>query len=457
MDKNLLEFPISIYGEAERVNDVLTKARCRVFYTLANRNGTYITPEFAEELISTLHYVPVKGIYNGEDYTDHGIARDEGRIYGIVPETNNFAWEPHLDEDGVERTYACTDVYIFSALYQEANSIIGKSLSMELYEPSLQYHMAIIGGSKYAVFDHGSFLGLQVLGDDVEPCFEGASFFSLQQSVEDAIRKIKEYSNIGGKSEMPKINFKLSDSQKHDYIWTLLNTEYDEEHNWAVTYGICEIFEDYALVCNYETGNFERVFYKKSDENDSVELGDRVVVYIVDVTEKEKDTLDTLRHLNGDTYELVKDELTNAEKNANDCVEYSAKIEENNNTIATLNMEAEAAQAKIVEVQAQYDSAMEQVSSLSAEVETLNTYKKNVENQLKETVVSEYVDKLPDETIESYRSKFDEYTTEELDMHLAYELKKTNSAVFTQAPTGGVLPKDAGRTSVEEILSHYKR
>lgn len=457
MDKSMLEFPISIYGEAERVNDVLTKARCRIFYKLANRNGTYITEDFANELISTLHYVPVKGIFEDGDYTDHGTARNEGRIYGIVPETNNFAWEPHIDEDGVERVYACTDVYIYSALYPEASKIVGKSLSMELYEPSLQYHMDYIGGARYAVFDHGSFLGLQVLGDDVEPCFEGASFFSLQQSIEDAVRKIKEYSNIGGKSEMPKINFKLSDSQKHDYIWSLLNTEYDEEHNWTVSYGICDIFDDYALVVNYETGNFERVAYSKNDEDESVVLGDRTIVYIVDVTEKEKDTLETLRQLNGDTYELVNENLINAEKNASDCAEFSAKIEEDNNTIATLNMEAENAQAKIAEVEAQYTAAQEQISTLSTEVEALKVYKKSIEDQFKETVVAEYVDKLSEETLESYRNKFDEYTAEELDMHLAYELKKSNASVFTQTPTIGFVPKDVGLSGVEEILSHYKR
>lgn len=457
MNKELLEFPISIYGEAEKVNDVLTKARCRIFYKLENRNGTYISDDFANELISTLHYVPVKGIYEGNDYTDHGQSRTEGRIYGVVPESNNFAWETHLDEDGVERTYACSDVYLFSALYPEASEIVGKSLSMELYEPSLQYHMAIIDGIKYAVFDHGSFLGLQILGDNVEPCFEGASFFSLQKTIEDAIQKIKEYSNRGGKSEMPKINFKLSDSQKHDYIWTLLNDEYNEENNWTVTYGICDIYEDYALVRNYETGKFERVFYKKNDENDSVELGERVTVYIVDVTESEKNTLETLRHLNGDTYELVNENLENAEKNANDCAEFSTKIEELNGVITTLNTEAENAQAKIADAEAQYTAAQEQISTLSTENEALKVYKKSVEDQSKEAVISEYTDKLSEETLEAYRDKFDEYTAEELDMHLAYELKKSNSSVFTQTPKAGFLPKDSGRSGVEEILARYKR
>ena len=113
------EFPVTIYGNLKELNPVLSKARCRIFYKYENRNGTYITDEFAQKLISSLPYTPVKGIYDNfdEDYTDHGLKRDLGRIYGIVPENPNFSWEKHLDEDEIEREYACCDVYIFTALY----------------------------------------------------------------------------------------------------------------------------------------------------------------------------------------------------------------------------------------------------------------------------------------------------------------------------------------------------
>jgi len=160
MDKTLFEFPVQVYGELEKYNEVLSKARCKIFYKYANRNRTYITDEFADKLLSSLPYAPVKGIYDENDYTDHGTERDEGRIYGIVPENPNIAWETHLDEDGVERTYACADVLIFTALYDEAKSIVGKSQSMELYQPSLKYHEAIVENKRYIVFDDGCFLGL---------------------------------------------------------------------------------------------------------------------------------------------------------------------------------------------------------------------------------------------------------------------------------------------------------
>ena len=140
MDTICKEFPVTVYGNFEQYSKTISKARCRIFYKGANRNGTYITDEFAEKLLSTISYTPVKGIYddmNG-DYTDHGEERDQGRIYGIVPENPNLAWEKHVDEDGIEREYACCDVLLYTAIYPEAELITGKGQSMEIYGPSIK-------------------------------------------------------------------------------------------------------------------------------------------------------------------------------------------------------------------------------------------------------------------------------------------------------------------------------
>jgi hypothetical protein len=175
------EFSVCVYGELEQYNDVTSKSRVRIFYKYGNRNGTYITDDFAEKLISTLPYTVVSGIYSGDekDFTDHGKTRSESKVYGIVPESPNFKWERHLDEDGIEREYACADVLLFTARYPEAKEIVGKSQSMELYSQTLKWHKEIKNGQLYAVFDEGCFLGLQALGDSHTPCFQGAAFYEL--------------------------------------------------------------------------------------------------------------------------------------------------------------------------------------------------------------------------------------------------------------------------------------
>lgn len=447
---NNFEFPVSVYGKLEKYNDVLSKGRCRIFYKYGNRNGTYITDEFSEKLLSTIAYAPVKGIYEYDDFTDHGARRSEGRIYGIVPENPHLQWEEHEDEDGVVRTYACVDVLIFTALYKEASDIIGKAQSMELYEPFLQYHREIIHGQQYIVFDEGCFLGLQVLGKDVEPCFEGAAFFQLQENIEEVVKKIQEiemtYSK-GGQKEMPQMNFKLSDSQKFDALWSLLNPNYTEEGNWTIDYAICDVYDEYALAYSYENAQYERVYYTKNDETDSVALGEKVRVYVVDVTEKEKTTLDTLRDLNGGTYELVNENLEHAQENAEKISGFELKVTELENNIATLNTEKSA-------IQSSYELEHQKVESLTAENEGLKQYKLSIEAEQKNAVFTEYKDKLSEEILDTYREKAAEYSVADLDKELAYELKKTNFS-FYEKKDNGYLRKDVQKNGIDEILARY--
>ena len=456
MDKTLYEFPVTVYGNLEKYNEVLSKARCRIFYKYENRNGTYITDEFAEKLLNSLPYAPVKGIYVSEDgdYSDHGEERDEGRIYGIVPENPNIAWESHFDEDGVERTYACADVLIFTAIYKEASDIVGKSQSMELYGPSLKYHEAIVNGKRFIVFDEGCFLGLQVLGDQVEPCFEGASFYTLQNTIEVIINQLRNY----GGTNMPKINFKLSDSEKLDAIWALLNPEFNEEGNWTVSCSVFAVYDDYALVYNYETAEYQRAYYTKNDETNMVELNNMVKCYIVDVTEQEMNTLNTLRALNGDTYELVSDVLTNAQENSDKVSEFSTKIEELNNTITTLNSEKAEVDARVDGYTAQIEAANNTIASLNEDLSSLEQYKKGIETNQKNSIIDSYSEFLNENILENYRKDIDNYEVEQLDKELAYEVKKNNASAFNKKGNDdGYMPKTVPVEGIAAILSKYKK
>ena len=250
--EQMTSFSLSVYGNITAYNEVLSQARCRIFYKGANRNGTFITDEFAEKLIATLPYTPVKGIYDSmeDDFTDHGKQRYEGRIYGIVPENPNFAWETHLDEDGVERMYACADVYLFTGIYkQEALQIVDKAQSMELYADSIDGEWQFINGKRYFVFKEGRFLGLQALGDDYEPCFEGAAFYTFCESIKNTIEEFEQFKLASNESQLggEQMEFKLSDNQKLNMIWTLLNPNCNEEGGWEMEYSVCEVYDEYAL------------------------------------------------------------------------------------------------------------------------------------------------------------------------------------------------------------------
>lgn len=448
MNKLIREFPVTVYGNLTKYSDTISKARCRIFYKGANRNGTYITDEFAEKLLSTISYSPVKGIFEEQekDFTDHGTSRDLGRVYGVVPENPNLQWEQFLDEDGIEREYACVDVLLYTSLYEEASKIPGKSQSMEIYAPSIKGDWELINGKRLFKYTDGCFLGLQVLGENVEPCFEGAAFFTVY---ENFVKFAKELENFGctlsedgkgGHSEM-KVNFKLSDAEKHDALFYLLNEYYNEENDWLITYAICDVYDDYAVCYNYEQQQYERVYYTKNDETDSMSLGERVRCFIVDVTENELNALKALKELNGGNYELVNE-------NYMKIADHEQKVEELNSTIATLTEEKETFAATKEEMQ-------EQIDTLTAENSSLMSYKAEKEKAEKMAVIESYSKVLKQEVLDSFKEKIDEFTALELDKELAYSLKQDNFSAFTKENLGGVIPKDNPLTGIEAILSKY--
>ena len=278
------------------------------------------------------------------------------------------------------------------------------------------------------------------------------------------------------------LNYKLSDNAKFNAIWSLLNVNYNEEAGWLIEYDICEIYDEYAVVRNYAEGIFERIYYTKNDETDSVELGERVRCFIMDVSEAEKAALEALHNLNNGTYEKVDENYSTAladvetkigELNAaNEAL--SAKTEELNALTETYNTEKSENETKIGELNEsivtltterddalnQLTAAQESVNSLTNEVATLNSFKAEIEKKEKEAVVAKYAKRLSTEILEAYSAKLDEYSdARTLDKDLAYELVSTNDSVFTVDPIqSAYIPKDEGAgNGIEGILAKYKK
>ena len=293
------------------------------------------------------------------------------------------------------------------------------------------------------------------------------------------------------------INYKLSDNEKFRAIWSLLNVNYNEQSGWVVEYDICEIYENYAVVRNYSECIFERVYYTKNDETDSVELGARERCYIMDVSEQEKNALETLQRLNGNTYEKVDenyssaltdiaakteelDSVNNALNSLNDALsaanealnakteeftsateahekeisEFSTKIGDLNESITTLTTERDDAISKLAEAGASIHSLNEQITVLSS-------FKAEIEKKEKEAIIAKYAQKLDAEIVAAYSAKLNEYSDiKTLEKDLAYELVSGDNSVFSAEPTPRVayVPRDSGATgSLEGILDKYKK
>ena len=446
-EKIALNFKVQVYGELEKFSETISRSRCRIFYKGLNRNGTYITEEFAEKLISTIAYAPIKGIYEDDDensdFEDHGEKRSDGKAYGVVPADYNFKWEEHLDDDGIKRTYACVDVLLWTAIYEEAREIPGKSQSMELYEPSIKGKWVLIEGKRVYQYEDGCFLGLQALGDKVEPCFEGAAFYTLKDMINELYTLYSNFLNDennrkGGKK---MVNFKLSDKRKHCMLFDILNKEYyTEENEWAIRYTICEVYDDYALCYDYQEETYLRAYYTKNDSDDTITIDNTVKAFIIDVTEGEYNALNALRS-QVNTFEQIDEKFAagveaqnNLEQKDEEIATYTTQIQEKDNQINELN---------------------EKVDQLTNENATLSAYKLDVEKKEKQSIIDKYSNVIDDEIIATYTAKIDELSSEELDKNLSYELVKATPSIFSKSGAG-VIPKDEPVTGVEAILNKYR-
>ncbi len=458
---------VQIFGQLKPYSPTISLARVRILYKGRNRNSTFITDEFADKLLSSLSYTPVKGIYEVDDFTDHGKKRTEGRIYGIVPENPNLTWEKHEDEDGVIRTYACADVLLFTALYPEASEIPGKSQSMEMYVKSIKGDWQIIDKSRVFVYTDGCFLGLQALGDKVTPCFEGAEFFSYYTNLKNLLENLE-----GG--EKMALNFKLSDSKKHDMLFTLINPNYTSEGNWEVTCSICDIYDEYALCYDYEQQGFCRVYYQKDDEKDTVALGEKRKCFIVDVTEGEYEALNMLKVANGGDFTKVDEVFTTAnskiETLTNDLsakeselqgkiTDYDTKVTEleiANTTISERDVTIASLQETVSTI-AEKDS---QIEALTGELSTLKDYKLEQEQGQKEAVIEKYTEILDEETIKTFSENLDKYSVIELKKELAFSASEKNPSIFSKKPDDpGYIPTDGAdkHSGATKLLMKHKK
>ena len=209
MDKIPLVFQAQITQNSPMENSGFTLCRARVFYTGLNRNGSYITKDFAESFILTAIGCPVVGLWDYErhDFTDHSVS-DRKKAYGFIPENPEFAWEKNFDYDGVEREYASFNVVLWTKAFEEANEIIYHPLSMEINSDTINGSFMVIDGEYCFQFTSAEMLGICVLGYNVEPCFEGAKFLSVDEMKEfkrlfkiDKQQALLSYNTIINKGE----------------------------------------------------------------------------------------------------------------------------------------------------------------------------------------------------------------------------------------------------------------
>lgn len=229
-----IDSPEFINLQPLEINPLMSSCEIKVLYLGENRNHSYITKDVATEMAKTLRGAPIVGYYKEEkdDFADHGermIFDDEGikfecltRPYGFVAPDAKVWFQKFddVDEFGntTTREYLMTTGYLWTGQYEECKSVVegGKPQSMELDEESLEGHWSTNSktGMDFFIINDAIFSKLCILGEDVEPCFEGSSITAPE--VSKTFTKMDNEFKATLYSMMQDLKFALEGGQKMD-------------------------------------------------------------------------------------------------------------------------------------------------------------------------------------------------------------------------------------------------
>ena len=275
----------------EPLNPLISKCQIKVCYVgeQPNRNKSVITKEVATKMANSLPGSPIVGYFNDnkKDFEEHNRTieisngkfemKDTTKPYGFVPTDAKVWFQQYQDDDAVIREYLCTEGYLWTGQYPECQRIIdkGNNQSMELDTERIDAYWTKDENEKpqFFIINEAIVSKLCILGEDCEPCFEGASvtkpeteikfslgddfkeqLFSMMQEIKDLLVDNKE----GGARVFTRYSVEIGDS-----LWNALYS-----HVYK-TYSIEEVCEDgdqkFAILKDSE-GNFSRLDFSLAED-----------------------------------------------------------------------------------------------------------------------------------------------------------------------------------------------
>lgn len=395
----------------DALNPGISKADVKVLYLGENRNGSFINKETAMKMSETLRACPIVGAYRKDidDFGDHGeiIHIENGEItfdcatvpYGFVAPDAKVWFKEFTDYDEfgntVNREYLMTTAYLWTGQYPEIERCVkeGMGQSMELDGKSIDGHWAenSESGIEFFIINDASFTKLCVLGDGVEPCFEGASV------------------------EAPNISDKFS---KEGFTTTLYNMMNELKFALAENADAKDAnAENAEKTDNSEFAKEEETTdFAEKQEEEVEETADEAVEFAENAEESTEST---------ESAEVVEENLdqesdfsanTEEEKESEEVVENSE--ESTDNEFAEKDAEIETLKSEIASLQEKY-------SLLETEAEELRSYKASRVSADKDALINKYNMLSDDDKAEIVANK-DSYSYEEIESKLALLYVKKN-------------------------------
>ena len=412
-----IDSPEFINLEPLDINPLMSKCEIKVFYLGENRNHSYITKDVATEMAKTLRGAPIVGYYKDskEDFADHGekvTFDDEGihfecmtRPYGFVAPDAKVWFQKFDDYDdfgnSVTREYLMTTGYLWTGQYEECKSVVegdGKPHSMELDEETLdgRWSENIKTGMDFFIINDAIISKLCVLGDDVEPCFEGSSVTAPKVSA----------------------SFNLDDGFKR----TLFTMMQDLK---AALEGGNKMSLDENTVVTPEadvTPNTEDTFTEGTDnvdnivQNDATENQENIETPVTEDFSKKEEDEDDSNFKCGDK-----------DKKKSKCAKQEDEEKKDDSSEDKKDEEEDEDKKKFSALSAEHEALKAQFSELQKDYQALVAFKNEVESAKKDEMIKSFY-MLSDEDKKEVVENKDKFTLEEIESKLSVIFTKKSLA-----------------------------
>jgi hypothetical protein len=468
--------PIQFEKQEESEDSRFTKVKISILHTGKNLNKSIFTKNVVEDALPSLANIPIVGYIstdkmNQSDFNGHEqkiiISKDGvnieylGRVYGIIPETNNATFEMKT-VDGVEREYLVCDGLLYNK-FPESIEIFerdgSKSQSMELESSSIEGKFDKKGVYEFQKF---KFEAACILGEGITPAMTGSLIekFSVPTMQDEMAELLAEFNNNftifskeviqeGGETVDKKLEMleqfsqlgedvleKVKESLESYSLEDLENKLFqmsesvprEEEHEEPIV----ETPEDQFALTGNQLRNEIRNALSKDKYTDNWGYESRSFWFIdhdenrVIAEDSQENRLVALDYkLNGDFIEVdftskrpIKISYVDMEGDSQ--VEFTLTSQE--------RKEFELEQNKKLvtkEVEDKFTEDKKVIADVQDELTSLREFKALKDKEEKMAVIEKFSE-LPEDAIKPFMDKIDQYSKEELETKLFAEIGKRN-------------------------------
>lgn len=429
------------------INPLISKCQIKVCYVgeKPNRNGSIITKAVARELANSLPGSPIVGYYDeGKgDFDGHNriidishgqiAVKETTRPYGFVS-MDAKVWFQKFSDDGVEHEYLVTEGYLWTGQYPECKRVIteGNNQSMELDDNLIdaRWTKDSNGNPEFFIINEAVMSKLCILGDDVEPCFEGASITKVQFSFDDSFKQelfsmmeqMKEILNKGGTSVFKQYAVAVGDN-----LWTAL-------YNHLVSIGnkdrIDGIYEDdaqkFAVLQNQSDNKYYRLDFSfdgekfeaqgtLTDITDSYTPAEEPQFALADVESFESEFAKKKDEDEEDKEKEDEEKEGDEPEEEGSKPEEDKKEEDDEKKKKKFNLEEEE---EYISLKNSFEDLQSRYSALESEISQLREFKNSIDREKKQDMIKQFY-MLSDDDKKDVVENIDKYSLDEIEAKLS--------------------------------------